>query len=115
MSLTTGKALLHKLSITLFFAFTVALCAPCVLAQSVTFAGRDYPSIGINHVAADFNGDGKPDLAVAGEDVSVLLGNGDGTFRTKVVYPAGGSLQDIIARDFNSDGKLDLIVTNNDS
>ena len=36
----------------------------------------------------DFNGDGKPDLAVAnaGDAVSVLLGNGNGTFQPAVNY-----------------------------
>jgi hypothetical protein len=40
----------------------------------------------------DFNGDGKPDLAVANvytNTVSVLLGNGDGTFQAPVNYAAG--------------------------
>jgi hypothetical protein len=41
---------------------------------------------------ADFNGDGHLDLAVANQltnNVSVLLGNGDGTFQPAVNYPAG--------------------------
>ena len=43
-------------------------------------------------VAGDFNGDGRTDLAVANygsNDVSVLLGNGDGTFQDQVRYAAG--------------------------
>ena len=43
-------------------------------------------------VVGDFNGDGKPDLAVANNfsnNVSVLLGNGDGTFQAAVNYAAG--------------------------
>ena len=43
-------------------------------------------------VVGDFNGDGKPDLAVANvytNTVSVLLGNGDGTFQAPVNYAAG--------------------------
>ena len=43
-------------------------------------------------VAGDFNGDGRTDLAVANHgsnDVSVLLGNGDGTFQPQVTYAVG--------------------------
>ena len=45
-------------------------------------------------VAGDFTGDGRTDLAVANErsdDVSVLLGNGDGTFQPQVTYAVGSS------------------------
>jgi VCBS repeat protein len=65
----------------------------------------------------DFNGDGHPDLAVtnsaagAGNGVSVLLGNGDGTFKAHVDYPAGSNPRSLMAADFNHDGKLDLAVT----
>jgi hypothetical protein len=62
----------------------------------------------------DFNGDGKLDLAVngvipgTGAVVSILLGNGDGTFRPHVDYPGGGL--SIAAGDFNGDGRLDLVT-----
>ena len=65
----------------------------------------------------DFNGDGIPDLAVASfsGSVSILLGNGDGTFRGQVDYPTGAGARAIVARDFNGDGKLDLAVANQTS
>src|SRR6266568_3265685 len=70
-----------------------------------------------NIVVGDFNGDGKPDLAVAnfGDwNVYVLLGNGDGTFQVarSVYFNGGGARFWYIAEgDFNGDGKLDLAVT----
>jgi len=71
-------------------------------------------------VAADFNGDGKTDLAVAyGGDgttpggVAVLLSNGDGTFAPVVNYAAGASPISLAAYDLNHDGKLDLVVADN--
>jgi hypothetical protein len=70
---------------------------------------------------ADLNGDGKPDLVVANECtdngcengiVSVLLGNGDGTFKTAVPYNSGGLGADGVAvADVNGDGKPDILVT----
>ncbi len=64
----------------------------------------------------DFNGDGKLDLAIANyldDTVSILLGNGDGTFQNQVIYAVGSGPHAIIAGDFNEDGKLDLAVANN--
>ncbi len=66
-------------------------------------------------VLADFNGDGKMDLAVAdlsGSAVSVSLGDGTGTFPTVTDYPVGRSPSSIAVGDFNKDGKLDLVVAN---
>jgi hypothetical protein len=64
-------------------------------------------------VTADFNGDGKLDLATANynsNDVSTLLGNGDGTFQAARNYATGAYPGCIAAGDFNRDGKLDLVT-----
>jgi hypothetical protein len=66
---------------------------------------------------ADFNGDGKPDVATAngtgyyqGEFVSVFRGNGDGTFQPNVNYVAGFQPFGVVAADFNSDGAPELAI-----
>jgi hypothetical protein len=64
-------------------------------------------------VTGDFNGDGRLDLAVANlasNDVSVLLGNGDGTFQPESRVAVGAGPGSIVAGDFNGDGRLDLAV-----
>ncbi len=64
---------------------------------------------------ADFNGDGKLDIATASTNiasVSILLGNGNGTFQTNVDYAVGSGPRSVTAGDFNGDGKIDLAVTN---
>src|SRR5258708_37281057 len=64
----------------------------------------------------DFNGDGKADLAVAmfsANSVTVLLGNGDGTFQTPAFsYAAGNVAQSVAVGDFNGVGREVLDVAN---
>ncbi len=84
--------------------FTQAAGSPSSLGQSLYAI-----------VAADFNGDGKLDLAVtdfAANVVYILLGNGDGTFQGPITIPVGNGPEAIVAGDFNNDGKLDLAIAN---
>jgi hypothetical protein len=60
-------------------------------------------------LVADFNGDGKPDLAVAAGSLLVMLGNGDGTFKAGINTGARANLMAV--GDFNGDGKPDLVLS----
>lgn len=73
----------------------------------------------------DFNGDGKLDL-VTGDcnyggtntDVTVLLGNGNGSFQTPASIDLGNpwfdyGVESVAVGDFNADGKLDIVAAFN--
>src|SRR5260370_9187718 len=64
----------------------------------------------------DVDGDGVPDLLVANsitDNLSVILGNGDGSFRSARSYAAGGGGPGAVAvGDFDGDGLSDLVVAN---
>jgi hypothetical protein len=71
-------------------------------------------------IAADLNGDGFPDLVTAnysGNTVSVLLGNGDGSFKPQVTYSTGPSSVPaaVAVADFNADGVPDLVTADEGS
>jgi predicted dienelactone hydrolase len=84
---------------------------------SVAFARADSGPLAVYQSVAvgDFNGDGRLDLALADWDggaLSVMLGNGNGTFQAAVSYNAGADAGSVAVGDFNGDGKLDVVVAN---
>ena len=67
---------------------------------------------------ADLNADGKADLIATNQgsgNISVLMGNGDGTFLPQLTYAAGSNPYSTSVADLNGDGKPDLVVADNDS
>jgi len=82
--------------------------------------GAAYPlgALPSSVTTADLNGDGKLDLVTANGsnisvqgNISVLLGNGDGTFQSAVNYDAGSLPSSVAIADYNGDGKLDLAAS----
>jgi hypothetical protein len=70
------------------------------------FAGSGASAI----ASGDFNRDGNLDAALVGNELTILLGAGDGRFQKPIAYAIPG--YSIAAADFNHDGIVDLVVTN---
>ncbi|WP_019500309.1 beta strand repeat-containing protein [Pseudanabaena sp. PCC 6802] len=80
-------------------------------AQTTFAVGNNPRAVAVG----DFNGDGKPDLTVASavsNNVSVLLGNGSGSFGSQTTFAVGNYPTSVAVGDFNGDGKPDLATAN---
>ena len=105
----------------LMAAVSHLLFAAAAEAQGVSFIVRtDFGAGGspFSVAVGDFNGDGIQDLAVANfvsANVSVLLGNGDGSFQAAQDFGVGRSPNSVAVGDVNGDGRPDLAVANSDT
>jgi uncharacterized protein (TIGR03437 family) len=82
-------------------------------AQTIPAAGVPFAV-----ASADFNGDGRPDLAVVNltpGSVSIFLNNGGTALTGPTNFPVGNSPFALTAADFNRDGRMDLAVANSES
>ncbi len=115
---------------------TITDTAPAIGSVNLGLAGTGVSSI----VSGDFNGDGNPDLVVVNNkdmlmatvigrfgvvisttvvaepgSVSVLLGNGNGSFQAPRTFAVGSGGGSVAIGDFNGDGRLDIAVNNSAS
>lgn len=96
--------------------FAIALPVSAQTVPPVAFANPvDYTTgtLPFANAVADFNGDGILDIAVVNynsNNVSVLLGKGDGTFEAQTLYTVGTEPSAITVGDFNGDGAPDIAV-----
>src|SRR5829696_7724545 len=102
-------------------AIARACCEPLEPRRLLSFAPAVSYPVGTNPqavVTADFNNDGKLDLATANagsSNVSVRLGNGAGGFGVATQFATGSNPNSIAVGDFNNDGKRDLATCNGGS
>lgn len=107
----------------LLLAFCILPVLACAQESTVRVDGVDFVrrtvSVGVYQKEAttgDLNGDGHADIVIAGnEEVTVLLGDGTGTFAEPRRYPAGTGATGPDIGDLNGDNHLDIAVANHDT
>jgi len=118
LSPTGNVSLLDTSNSNLPLGLPTALGSATFGEQTVTAVGSPI-TVGRNPqdiAAGDFNGDGNIDLAVLNstdDTISILLGNGDGTFTvSRTTRSTGNGPVALVVGDFDGDGNLDLAVAN---
>jgi len=108
---------LRKAAFLIFATAAVALFPAAARAQIYLYGRADFQATRYpwEVVVADFNGDGRPDMAVSDYQnnwVSILLGSANGGFVASAAYATGSSPTALVAADFNGDKKIDVAVVN---
>jgi hypothetical protein len=111
-----GRAI--ALAVALVAAVVAFAPVPAHAATGLQFTAKaDYETGEAPEAVAtgDLNGDGKPDIVVANKaknTVSVLINNGDGTFKPQAEYKTGVGPVAVALADVDGDGKLDIVTAN---
>lgn len=109
----TGAAIAGFCAVLLGFAAERA--SPFRAPVSLAMGANRQPSC---LASGDFNGDGRPDLAVGSSgtnDVTVFLGDGRGGLTKGASIPAGANPMEIFPGDLDRDGHLDLAIANHET
>ena len=93
----------------LLFTAVFATAPGHAQTQPTFFQPYSLGNSGNSLATADFNGDGNLDVAIAGSDLTVALGNGYGSFHS--LAPLAYNAAQIVAGDFNGDGRPDLVLS----
>jgi hypothetical protein len=77
------------------------------------FVDRTIPEPVTAVAVSDLRSNGTQDIvALAGAELDVLLGNGNGTFQAPVQHQSGGTVTSFVVDDFTGDGKPDIVTSN---
>ena len=110
LRIRTGTTLLVALLATPRAGLSTPSCGASTFLRASSYAVGDYPN-GV--AAADFTGDGRADIVTSSNSLTVLPGNGDGTFGAPITSGYSSFARIVVPAHLNDDANVDLILTGN--